>query len=1068
MVIKAVIELQPRLGDESLDKESLASLELIQRLKRTPPVDRYPGSMVLRVFKKGAVVCRQGETGHSAFYLPTTDDLLRLRTCQLEALNASDRPDENLVKELSDAIARLGGRKAALGDSSSERDRPRVATAHLLGGSAESPDRGLVHRALSRLAGGPRRKSTRRFIPIDAPTDVDVNTRQAALHEGDVFGEMSCTTLSPRSATIIADCDCRVLEMNRNIFDAIHRDAGYQEWMGEVYARRALETHLLNSEFFRVLNDEQRDRIRASAQLQVAEPGMILVDEGDPSDSVFIIRNGMVQVVKEANVSLKPEQISDWQALCRDLLLGADGPSESPPLAPKKTQEAPLTKTPTGSTTDDILAAAGKKKAAGASAAPKKPAAAKSAADILAAVRGTSPPTSEETTETDQDSHSKKPLSPQDILAAARSKKKDGPAATGAAVTPQPKSDKTKMSVTDILAAATGKSKPTKSAATPEKKVIEKKVAEKDVAEKNVVRTKPAPTAVGKSNADAAKVKVWTMLGKDVRALVRRVASGESPEPQDQAALLTKLLFLMRCREFLSAKELKTDLNSSQVQTAIRSFPRGERGIKNDWSDLEVRLGGWALMQAIYPDSFPKRNVSRGTPLILKYLSRGECFGEIGVIKDLPRSATCIAYDHPPDESGRKPSRVEFVRIPAEVFKKMLAESSQLNADVTRLADQRLDEQQRVKQFALWEAEDSILFTPEYRDAGFVQGQSLLLIDLDHCTRCGDCVQACINTHEDGNTRLFLDGPRFDRFLVPSACRNCLNPACMIGCPVGSIERGDNGQIEIRDWCIGCKLCATQCPYDSIQIHDIGIVTPARSGWRVAADLEPRAQRWQNRRANDEQWIDAPNPITWNLDLQNEIVAHDRNVSDKQDHVRFVPLRVRHTFHISRGQIRNHKQFQLSFSSTPGLSLEFWLNGQPLSITQNAKKKRNDGEIKIPNEMFRIGDNVIAGRIGLSTPVGSADAVNGTALEYNSVLLQLRLDPLTDATLLPIKLSGETETAEIDLVTHRAVVCDLCSSLPGRQPACVEMCPHEAAIRIDARSSFEDLVEQGFQSAINR
>ena len=104
MVIKAVIELQPRPGDESLDKESLASLELIRRLKKTPPVDRYPGSIVLRIIKKGAVVCRQGESGHSAFYLPTTDDLLRLRTHQLKVLNASDLPNDNRAKELDDAI----------------------------------------------------------------------------------------------------------------------------------------------------------------------------------------------------------------------------------------------------------------------------------------------------------------------------------------------------------------------------------------------------------------------------------------------------------------------------------------------------------------------------------------------------------------------------------------------------------------------------------------------------------------------------------------------------------------------------------------------------------------------------------------------------------------------------------------------------------------------------------------------------------------------------------------------------------------------------------------------------
>ncbi len=145
MVIKAVIELQQRPGDESLDKEALSALDLAQRLKKIPPVDRYPGSMVLRVFKKGAVICSQNETGHSAFYLPTTDDLLRLRRHQLNASQVSPRPDGKSANDLHDAIARLEGRKAALGDvtatarSSSPGDRASVGWRHGVAARGASP-----------------------------------------------------------------------------------------------------------------------------------------------------------------------------------------------------------------------------------------------------------------------------------------------------------------------------------------------------------------------------------------------------------------------------------------------------------------------------------------------------------------------------------------------------------------------------------------------------------------------------------------------------------------------------------------------------------------------------------------------------------------------------------------------------------------------------------------------------------------------------------------------------------------------------------------------------------------
>jgi Fe-S-cluster-containing hydrogenase component 2 len=42
----------------------------------------------------------------------------------------------------------------------------------------------------------------------------------------------------------------------------------------------------------------------------------------------------------------------------------------------------------------------------------------------------------------------------------------------------------------------------------------------------------------------------------------------------------------------------------------------------------------------------------------------------------------------------------------------------------------------------------------------------------------------------------------------------------MVGCPVGSIHRKKTMEIVIENWCIGCGLCARQCPYDNITMHE--------------------------------------------------------------------------------------------------------------------------------------------------------------------------------------------------------------------------------------------------------
>jgi len=118
-----------------------------------------------------------------------------------------------------------------------------------------------------------------------------------------------------------------------------------------------------------------------------------------------------------------------------------------------------------------------------------------------------------------------------------------------------------------------------------------------------------------------------------------------------------------------------------------------------------------------------------------------------------------------------------------------------------------------------------------------MQGQNLLLIDLTKCTRCDECVKACVATHDDGMTRLIRDGLRFDKYLAPTSCRACMDPLCMTRCPVGSIRRKDSLDIVIEDWCIGCGNCAIDCPYGNINVVELA----SKSGRGQKAEPKPKA-----------------------------------------------------------------------------------------------------------------------------------------------------------------------------------------------------------------------------------
>jgi CRP-like cAMP-binding protein/Fe-S-cluster-containing hydrogenase component 2 len=213
---------------------------------------------------------------------------------------------------------------------------------------------------------------------------------------------------------------------------------------------------------------------------------------------------------------------------------------------------------------------------------------------------------------------------------------------------------------------------------------------------------------------------------------------------------------------------------------------------------------------------------------VLQYLGPGRSFGEIGLMAHLPelqglassglRTATCSALDH-----------VDVVQLRREDFQSVLDAFPRVKEHFLRVATEilRQDERKRL------EVESVPL--GEFLRQGLMNAQSLLVLDLEKCTRCDECTKACADSH-DGVTRLIREGLRFDKFLVASSCRSCLDPYCMVGCPVGSIRRRDSREIIIEDWCIGCGKCAENCPYGNINMHPFEELRadPVNPGRKVA------------------------------------------------------------------------------------------------------------------------------------------------------------------------------------------------------------------------------------------
>ena len=209
-------------------------------------------AVVLRDFKAGEIICREGEYGSTAFYIVKGQASVHINS----------------------PMAQVGKRGGAAGFFSKLTSylvqRPQVSAG----------------------------KSDSRSIPIDGPVNLPLENPTAMLEAGELFGEMTCMSLYPRSATVRAEEDCVIIEMLRNVLDIMLRNETLRVQLDSRYRKRALEDHLRSVPLLATLGHDFVDRLRDRVELLRFTKNELICVQGDIADHFYLVRTGFVKVTE--------------------------------------------------------------------------------------------------------------------------------------------------------------------------------------------------------------------------------------------------------------------------------------------------------------------------------------------------------------------------------------------------------------------------------------------------------------------------------------------------------------------------------------------------------------------------------------------------------------------------------------------------------------------------------------------------------------------------------------------------------------------------------------------------
>lgn len=122
---------------------------------------------------------------------------------------------------------------------------------------------------------------------------------------GEAFGELALLYNCPRAASVVAAEKCTLLQLDRETFNHIVRDATTQR-------REKFESFLKEVPILKTMEDYERNTMCDALQVETVTKGTTVVRQGESGDKFYIVEEGDLKVEKVYVEGTPPQEVNSY------------------------------------------------------------------------------------------------------------------------------------------------------------------------------------------------------------------------------------------------------------------------------------------------------------------------------------------------------------------------------------------------------------------------------------------------------------------------------------------------------------------------------------------------------------------------------------------------------------------------------------------------------------------------------------------------------------------------------------------------------------------------------------